>query len=76
MIPLPPIRLITAPSDARVASLARPGSVVAPGDVVAVLEAPVGAVSVLAPIHGRVGGLLTDEADRVSTGDAIVWIER
>ena len=39
MIPLPPFRLITAPSDARVSSVALAGAIVAPGDVVAVLDA-------------------------------------
>jgi biotin carboxyl carrier protein len=76
MIPLPPFRLITAPSDARVASVARAGSIVSPGDVVAVLDAPRGQVPVLAPVHGRVGGSLAATAQSVSTGDGIVWIER
>jgi len=76
MIPLPPFRLITSPSDARVASIARVGDIVAPGDVVAMLEAPRGSVSVLAPVHGRVGGSLAAETQVVATGDGIVWIER
>jgi biotin carboxyl carrier protein len=76
MIPLPPFRLITAPSDARVTSVARAGSIVSPGDVVAVLDAPRGAVPVLAPVHGRIGGSLTGADQSVSIGDGIVWIER
>jgi biotin carboxyl carrier protein len=76
MIPVPPFRLITAPSDARVASVASAGSVVAPGDVVAMLDAPRGSVSVLASVHGRVGGSLTAAHEKVSVGDGIVWIER
>jgi biotin carboxyl carrier protein len=76
MIPLPPFRLITAPADARVSSVVGAGSVVAAGDVVAVLDAPRGAVTVLAPIHGRIGGSLTGEQQRISAGEGIVWIER
>jgi len=76
MIPLPPFRLITAPSDARIASVARTGSIVAPGDVVAVLDAPRGRVPVLATMHGRVGGSLAGTDQTVSSGDGIVWIER
>lgn len=76
MIPLPPFRLVTAPSDARVASVARPGDVVAAGDVVAVLEAPRGTVPVTSPVRGRVGGALAGEHQTVMTGDGIVWIER
>lgn len=76
MIPLPPFHLVTAPSDARVESVAVPGSVVAQGDVVAVLEAPRGRLPLRAPVRGRVGGALTDATQRVSTGDGIVWIER
>ena len=75
MIPLPPFRLVTAPSDARVKSVATAGSVVAAGDVVAVLEAPRGRVPVIAPVHGRVGGALTGELQSVASGDGIVWIE-
>jgi biotin carboxyl carrier protein len=76
MIPLPPFRLITAPSDARVTSVVRAGAIVDAGDVVAVLDAPRGSVSVLAPIQGRVGGSLTGADQTVSFGDGIVWIER
>lgn len=76
MIPLPPFRLITSPADARVTSIADAGSHVAPGDVVAVLEAPRGMVSVVAPVHGRVGGTLTAAQQSVASGDGIVWIER
>jgi biotin carboxyl carrier protein len=76
MIPLPPFRLITAPSDARVTSVVGAGSVVAAGDVVAVLDAPRGSVSVLAPVHGRIGGSLTGADQSVSVGDGILWIER
>lgn len=76
MIPLPPFRLVTAPSDARVTSVARRGEVVAPGDVVAVLEAPRGPIPVVAPVPGRIGGALTDERQTVACGDGIVWIER
>ncbi len=76
MIPLPPFRLITAPSDARVASVVGAGEMVAAGDVIAVLDAPKGAVSVCAPIHGRVGGSLAGAQQRISAGDGIVWIER
>ncbi len=76
MIPLPPFRLITAPSDARVTSVADTGSVVAPGDVVALLDAPRGTFPVLAPVHGRVGGALTGARQTVASGDGIVWIER
>jgi biotin carboxyl carrier protein len=76
MIPLPPFRLVTAPSDARVASVARAGSVVAAGDVVAVLDAPRGQVPVVAPVHGRVGGTLAIASQSVSSGEGLVWIER
>ncbi len=76
MIPLPPFRLITAPADARVASVASAGSVVAPGDVVAVLDAPRGSMRVVAPVHGRVGGSLASASQSVSSGEGIVWIER
>jgi len=76
MIPLPPFRLITAPSDARVASVVGAGAIVSVGDVIAVLDAPRGSYPVLAPVHGRVGGSLTGVQQRVSTGDGIVWIER
>jgi biotin carboxyl carrier protein len=76
MIPLPPFRLITAPSDARVSSVVGAGSIVAVGDVVAVLDAPRGSFPVLAPVHGRVGGSLTGAQQSVSTGDGIIWIER
>ena len=76
MIPLPPFRLITAPSDARVASVAHAGAIVAPGDVVAVLDAPRGTMPVLATMHGRIGGPLTAAHQSVATGDGIVWIER
>ena len=75
MIPLPPFRLVTAPSDAKVASVARRGDVVAAGDVVAVLEAPRGTVPVVAPVRGRIGGALAGEQQAVATGDGIVWIE-
>ncbi len=74
MIPLPPFRLVTAPSDARVASVATPGSTVSPGDVVAVLDAPRGRVPVHAPVHGTVGGALAGAQHSVSSGDGIVWI--
>lgn len=76
MIPLPPFRLVTAPSDARVTSVVGPGAEVAPGDVVAVLEAPRGRVPVLAPVGGRIGGALTDAQQSVAAGDGIVWIQR
>jgi biotin carboxyl carrier protein len=76
MIPLPPFRLITSPSDARVSSVALAGAIVAPGDVIAVLDAPRGALPVLAPVHGRIGGSLTAAHQSVSIGDGIVWIER
>jgi biotin carboxyl carrier protein len=76
MIPLPPFRLITAPSEARVTSVARAGAIVAPGDVVAVLDAPRGSMSVLATVHGRVGGPLAVAQQSVGAGDGIVWIER
>jgi biotin carboxyl carrier protein len=76
MIPVPPFRLITAPADARVRSVADTGSVVAPGDVVALLDAPRGTVPVLAPVHGRVGGALTGVRQTVASGDGLVWIER
>ena len=76
MIPLPPFRLITAPSDARITSIALAGEIVAPGDVVAVLDAPSGTTSVLATIHGRIGGSLTAAEQSVLVGDGIVWIER
>ena len=76
MIPLPPSRLITAPSDARVSSVVLAGAIVAPGDVVAVLDAPRGVMPVLATVHGRVGGSLTAAQQSVSAGDGIVWIER
>jgi len=76
MIPLPPFRLVTAPSDARVTSIVGPGAEVAPGDVVAVLEAPRGPVPVRTPIAGRVGGALTDAHQNVAAGDGIVWIQR
>jgi biotin carboxyl carrier protein len=76
MIPLPPFRLITAPADARVASVMSTGSVVAPGDVVAVLDAPRGSVPVIAPIHGRIGGSLATARQSVASGEGIVWIER
>jgi biotin carboxyl carrier protein len=76
MIPLPPFRLITAPSDARVSSVALAGAIVAPGDVVAVLDAPRGVMPVLATVHGRIGGSLTAAEQSVSVGDGIVWIER
>ena len=76
MIPLPPFRLITAPSAARVSSVVLAGAIVAPGDVVAVLDAPRGVMPVLATVHGRVGGSLTAAQQSVSAGDGIVWIER
>ena len=76
MIPLPPFRLVTAPSDARVTSVACPGDPVAPGDVVAVLDAPRGSVQLLAPVRGRIGGALAAAQESVTTGDGIVWIER
>ena len=76
MIPLPPFRLVTAPSDARVTSIVGPGAEVAAGDVVAVLEAPRGSVPVVAPVGGRVGGALTDAQQSVAAGDGIVWIQR
>ena len=75
MIPLPPFRLVTAPSDARVASVVASGATVAAGDVVAVLEAPRGRVPVVTPVHGRVGGTLAGALQTVSSGDGIVWIE-
>jgi biotin carboxyl carrier protein len=76
MIPLPPFRLVTSPHDARVASVVRTGSLVAAGDVVAVLDAPRGQVSVIAPVHGRVGGALATARQSVASGEGIVWIER
>ncbi len=76
MIPLPPFRLVTAPSDARVTSVARPGDVVSAGDVVAVLEATRGTVPLVAPVRGRIGGALAGEHESVASGDGIVWIER
>jgi len=76
MIPLPPFRLITAPGDAQVMSVAAAGDVVAPGDVVAVLEAPRGPVPLLASVHGRVGGALAGAREHVASGDGVVWIER
>jgi biotin carboxyl carrier protein len=76
VIPLPPFRLVTAPSDARVASVAPTGSVVAPGDVVAMLDGPRATLSVLAPVHGRIGGALAGASQRVASGEGIVWIER
>jgi biotin carboxyl carrier protein len=76
MIPLPPFRLVTSPSDARVASVARPGSLVAAGDVVAVLDAPRGEVPVVAPVHGRVGGALTAAHQTIALGEGLIWIER
>lgn len=74
MIPLPAVRLITAPSDARVASVAKVGSIVAPGDVVAVLDVARGTFPLVAPVHGTVGGALTVQAQSVASGDAVVWI--
>jgi len=74
VIPVPAVRLITAPSDARVASVAMVGSVVAPGDVVAVLDVARGTHPLIAPVHGTVGGALTVKEQRVASGDAVVWI--
>lgn len=76
MIPLPPFHLITAPSDARVTSVAHAGAIVAPGDIIAVLDAPRGPVPVRATFHGRVGGPLAVADQSVAIGDGIVWIER
>jgi len=76
MIPLPPITLVTAPGEARVRSLATVGATVAPGDVVAVLDAARGPVSLLAGVHGRVGGRLTVADQPVVGGDGVVWIQR
>lgn len=76
MIPLPPFRLVTAPSDARVTSVARTGEEVAAGDVVAVLEAPRGTVPVVAPVRGRIGGALAGEEQSVAVGDGLLWIDR
>jgi biotin carboxyl carrier protein len=76
MIPLPPFRLVTAPSDARVTSVAATGSVVASGDVVAMLEAPRGSLRVIAPVSGRIGGALAGARESVASGDGLVWIER
>jgi biotin carboxyl carrier protein len=76
MIPLPPFRLITAPSDARITTLVDAGATVAPGDVVATLEAPRGELRLVAPVHGRVGGTLAGLRQNVTSGDGVVWIER
>lgn len=76
MIPLPSISLVTAPSEARVRSLAIVGATVAPGDVVAVLDAPRGPVSLMAGVHGRVGGRLATTDQTVAGGDGVVWIQR
>jgi biotin carboxyl carrier protein len=76
MIPLPPFRLVTSPSDARVTSVVAPGSIVASGDVVAMLDAPRGALRVIAPVAGRVGGALAGARQSVASGDGLVWIER
>lgn len=75
MIPLPPFRLVTAPSDARVTSVVPPGATVAAGDVVAVLEAARGRMPVVAPVQGRIGGTLAGALQTVTSGDGIVWIE-
>lgn len=76
MIPVPPFRLVTAPADARVTSVASAGSIVSSGDVVAVLAAPRGELVVSTPVSGRIGGALAGAEQRVSSGDGIVWIER
>jgi hypothetical protein len=76
MIPLPAFRLVTAPSDARVRSLAPTDTLVAPGDVVAVLDAPRGPLSLRATAHGRVGGALTATDQPVGAGDGIIWLHR
>jgi hypothetical protein len=76
MIPLPAFRLVTAPSDARVHSLAPADTLVSPGDVVAVLDAPRGRLSLRATAHGRVGGALTAADQPVGAGDGIIWLHR
>ncbi len=76
MIPLPPFRLVTSPSDARITAVVDAGATVAPGDVVATLEAPRGEVRLVAPVHGRVGGTLAGVRQTVTSGDGVVWIER
>lgn len=72
---IPPLRIVTAPSDARVASVVATGATVSPGDVVAVLDVPRGRVPIVAPVHGRIGGTLTAAQQSVASGDGIVWIE-
>jgi hypothetical protein len=76
MIPLPAFRLVTAPSEARVRSLAPADTLVAPGDVVAVLDAPRGRLSLRATEHGRVGGALTATDQSVGVGDGLIWLHR
>jgi hypothetical protein len=76
MIPLPAFRLVTAPSDARVRSLAPVDTMVSPGDIVAVLDAPRGPMSLRATAHGRVGGALTVADQSVGAGDGVIWLHR
>jgi hypothetical protein len=76
MIPLPAFRLVTAPSDARVRSLAATDTLVAPGDIVAVLDAPRGLLSLRATAHGRVGGALTAADQKVGAGEGVIWLHR
>jgi len=76
MIPLPPIMLVTAPSDARVRSLAPVDTLVERGDIVAVLDAPRGPVSLRADTRGRIGGTLANADQTVAAGEGVVWIRR
>lgn len=76
MIPIPPLRLVTAPQDGRVRDVLPADTPVRAGDVVATVETAAGATTLRATQSGRIGGLLAGCRQPVRAGDGVVWVSR
>lgn len=76
MIPIPGCRVLLAPSDGRLRSVADERTRVADGAVVAVLDTPGGACEIRASEPGWVGGGLVGNGHPVRRGAPVAWLAR
>lgn len=76
MIPIPSFALVTTPVDARVEQVAADDAPVRAGEVVATVSSSNGALDLVAPAAGRVGGSLTALRQAVAAGEGVLWVAR
>jgi len=76
VIPLPAVRIVTAPQGGRVVSVLEPDTLVRAGDVVAVLDVPRGRLPLRARESGRVGGAMVRATELAAEGEGVLWLAR